>query len=81
MALGEDSDPGRDHHRTDLQEMTCRCRSEWFGILDTDTDITICSSDEWIRLSLTISDKVLTEVNELNKVYSHMDQYHWVHTY
>ncbi len=77
MAIPEDSDPGREHRRTDMQVLTWRCRSEWFGILDTDTDIyrTICPSDEWIRLSLEISDIVLTEVNELNKVYSHLDQY------
>ncbi len=75
MALWEDSALDRNDQRTDLQVLTWRCRSEWFGILDTDTDITLCSSDEWIRLSLTISDIVLTEVTELNKVYSHLNQY------
>jgi hypothetical protein len=75
LALWEDSALDRNDQRTDLQVLTWRCRSEWFGILDTDTDITLCSSDEWIRLSLTISDIVLTEVTELNKVYSHLNQY------
>jgi hypothetical protein len=38
LAIPEDSDPGREHRRTDMQVLTWCCRSEWFGILDTDTD-------------------------------------------